>query len=153
MRSAAALLLFLSSIASANPESFSVSGGLSAINSDIGYSLGVITPYGNATAVSLTFSEYLTTRNNSFGFLTVEAVNRVYSTERFAAYFKSGGFWSLWQEGKEFTMGIKFSVGTEFFLSQSLSLYSDLGWSLPMKKSDPVIAQGAAITIGIKLYL
>jgi len=146
-----ALLLFSTPCFATMPRTMSVMGGLGAINGEVGYTLGVFSPYAsNDMSLLLQYSQYLTQASNSYSMVTFGGISRVINIFDFDVYWKSAVFVVLFDQTN---IGLNFAGGTEYKTKywDRVSFFMEFGYSFPMVYH--TYAQGVALNLGLKLYL
>ncbi len=123
-----------------NPSGFSMLLGLDSIGSELGYNVGMATPYFNETALQLTFGQHIFSAqkngnyiNNTYNTFGLHSISRIYRVEKFVAFFKSGALIAPPSDVANITNVIlNFGLGTEYFYSNRISAFGELGWAFPI---------------------
>lgn len=133
------------------PKTTSLMGGLGAINGEVGYTLGVFSPYTtDDMSLLIQYSQYLTQYSSSYSMVTFGGINRVIDFLGFDVYWKSAVFVILFDRTN---IGLNFAGGTEYKVKywDRVSFFMEFGYSFPMVYH--TYAQGVALNLGLKLYL
>lgn len=151
--------------------SLALSAGLISIGSELGYVFGISAPYKDEFQAfqfqigEMNFSGITNNQSliQSKGYLFMEVMDliRLFKIDNIRGFFKGGGFLAPPSPLTDSTsVGLRFSVLTEYFVkSQSIALYSEVGFSFPLTAQadkfagSPKFAQGAMIGIGVRGYL
>ncbi len=145
-------LIFSTTCMASVPSTFSLMAGPSAINSEVGYTVGINSPLSDRNHISMfaQFSELLPSPEGStaYSMFTLGTMSRLIDFSSFAAYFKSSAF-IVFESSN--ILGLNYAIGTEYAINDSrhFVMSSEVGYSLPFWS---YLARGVGFNLGIKFY-